>query len=255
MPLFLNHFSLYEKTRRILETYQAQPFPHYHKLSTIMDNSRATGRFTHRGCAAAGTTHFSDIDSESDHSASMDLSNQAPQANSQRLLSESLASSHPDRSTSSTAFSTLSLATPHSELSRLPTLSKPSSSVYSTSPVTFSQGYPSPFTTPQVYTPPSSQQDPQFFQQGGPIRRSVSNPTTSAPSFGFNSTMPSTASTSFAPLSTSKRQQDSVIPQSVSGQPSTSNLLEQSAPVHRPVSNSLTSASTSSIGSSLKRKR
>ena len=106
---FLNYisFKLYEKTRRILETYQTQPFRHYQKLSTIMDNSRATGRFTHRG-----TMRPSDIENESDHSASTDnLGNQT--SLSKQLPSESLTLSW-HGSTSSSGRPPTSLATPHS---------------------------------------------------------------------------------------------------------------------------------------------
>lgn len=274
MPLtFLNHFSLYEKTRRILETYRGQPFRLYSKLSIIMDNSRATGRFTHRG-----STRFSDIDNESDHGSMDSLGQQTPQADSQQPPPESLSSfSHHDGSTSSGPLSTLSLATPHSQLSHSPLNFKPlaSGSSISASPSPFLQGYPLPSTTPQIYIPPaySPQQVPRFFQQGatgGPIRRSVSNPaTTSALPFAstplhtssnhpsaFNPTMPLTASTSITPLRTSEHQQDSSIHQSALEPPyisenRASNPVQQSALVRQPLS----PFTTSSVASSLKRKR
>jgi hypothetical protein len=163
---FLNYisFKLYEKTRRILETYQTQPFRHYQKLSTIMDNSRATGRFTHRG-----TMRPSDIENESDHSASTDnLGNQT--SLSKQLPSESLTPSW-HGSTSSSGQPPTSLATPHSisESPHLSSLPKPSSSVYpplSLSPSTFSRSYP--FTTTQVYVPPAP--DSYLPQRDGQIR-------------------------------------------------------------------------------------
>ncbi len=129
-----------------------------------MDNSRATGRFTHRG-----TTHLSDIENESDHSASTD--NLGNKTNlSQQLPSESLTSSW-HRSTSSSGPAPTSLATPHSisETPHLPSLPKPSLSVYpplSSSLSTFARSYP--FATPQVYVPPAP--GSRLFQQDGQIR-------------------------------------------------------------------------------------